>query len=93
MRPYELTVIMPTEEELYRPTKEAVAAELKKLGGEIVKEEELGERALAYEIKGKNRARYVYFGVNLSPDKVVAAEKTFKLEPNILKYLFVRAED
>ncbi|MBU0928705.1 MAG: 30S ribosomal protein S6 [Spirochaetes bacterium] len=93
MRPYELTVIFPTEEELYRQAKETVSATLKANGGEIVKEEELGERALAYEVKGKMRGRYAIFFANMPPEKLVAAEKVFKLEPNILKYLFVRAED
>jgi len=93
MRPYELTVIFPTEEDLYRPAKEAVSATLKAQGGEIVKEEELGERALAYEVKGKMRGRYAIFFVKMSPDKITAAEKVFKLEKHILKYLFVRAEE
>jgi small subunit ribosomal protein S6 len=93
MRPYELTVIFPTEEELYRPAKELVSAELKKQGGEMVKEDELGERQLAYKIKDKARGRYVLYVYNLPPDKLIAAEKVFKLEQNILKYLFVRADD
>jgi len=93
MRPYELTVIFATEEELYRPAKEAVSATLKQLGGEIVKEDELGERQLAYEIKGRMRGRYVLYIANLPPDKLVGAEKVFKLEKSILKYLFVRADD
>jgi len=93
MRPYELTVIFQTEEELYRQAKEIVSATLKQQGGEIVKEEELGERPLAYEIKGKKRGRYVLFVANMAPDKLLAVEKVLKLEQTILKYLFVRAED
>lgn len=93
MRPYELTVIFATEEELYRQAKEVVSATLKQQGGEITKEEEMGERPLAYEIKGKKRGRYVLFLANLAPDKLTAAEKVFKLEPSIMKYLFVRAEE
>jgi small subunit ribosomal protein S6 len=93
MRPYELTVIFPTEEELYRQAKEAVSATLKAQGGEMVKEDELGERQLAYEIKGKMRGRYVLFVYRLMPDKLIAVEKVLKLEPNIMKYLFIRAED
>jgi|JFJP01.1.fsa_nt_gi small subunit ribosomal protein S6 len=92
MRLYELTVIFPTEEDLYRPTKESISATLKQVGAEIVKEDELGERQLAYEIKGRMRGRYVLYVFNLEPDKLSAAEKVFKLEQNILKYLFVRAD-
>lgn len=93
MRPYELTVIFPTEEELYRQAKETVSATLKAQGGEMVKEDELGERQLAYEIKGKMRGRYALFVYKLMPDKLTAVEKVLKLEPNIMKYLFIRAED
>ncbi len=93
MRPYELTVIFQTEEELYRQAKEVVSATLKQQGGEITKEEELGERPLAYEIKGKKRGRYAIFFVNMAPDKLLGVEKVLKLDQNILKYLFVRAED
>lgn len=93
MRPYELTVIFPAEEELYRQAKEAVSATLKAQGAEIVKEEELGERALAYEVKGRKRGRYVIFFAKMDPTTIVAAEKVFKIEQNILKYLFVRAEE
>jgi len=92
MRLYELTVIFPTEEDLYRPTKESISATLKQAGAEIVKEDELGERQLAYEIKGRMRGKYVLYVFNLEPDKIHAAEKVFKLEQNILKYLFVRAD-
>jgi len=93
MRPYELTVIFQTEEELYRQAKEVVSATLKQQGGEITKEEEMGERPLAYEIKGKKRGRYMLFLVNMAPDKLLGVEKVLKLEQHILKYLFVRAED
>jgi small subunit ribosomal protein S6 len=93
MRPYEVTAIFATEEELYRQAKESVSNTLKAQGGEITKEDELGERQLAYEIKGRMRGKYVIWFVNLAPDKVTPIEKVFKLEPNILKYLFVRAEN
>ncbi|HOZ70989.1 MAG TPA: 30S ribosomal protein S6 [Spirochaetales bacterium] len=93
MRSYELTVIFPTEEELYRQAKEKVSAALKEQGAEIVKEEELGDRQLAYEIKDRMRGRYVLYVATIAPDKIVAVEKVLKLEPNVMKYLFVRAED
>lgn len=93
MRSYELTVILQTDEELYRKTKEIIAGTLKQQGAEIAKEEELGEKQLAYEVKGNKRGRYVIYFMKMAPDKVIAAEKVFKLDTNILKYLFVRAED
>ncbi|TFG82486.1 MAG: 30S ribosomal protein S6 [Spirochaetales bacterium] len=93
MRTYELMTIFPTEEEIYRQGRESVVAELKKQGAEIVKEEEMGDRPLAYPIKDQPRGRYVLYVVKMAPDKLAPAEKVFKLNTAILKYLFVRIED
>ncbi|OHD76262.1 MAG: 30S ribosomal protein S6 [Spirochaetes bacterium RIFOXYC1_FULL_54_7] len=93
MRPYELVTIFPTEEDIYRPAKETVTAELKKQGAEIVREDEMGERQLAYMIKNHQRGRYVLHTINMAPDKLIMAEKVFKLNTGILKYLFVRLDD
>lgn len=93
MRPYEITVIFATEEEAFRQAKETVSTALAAQGGEITKEEELGERQMAYEIKGRTRGRYVIYFVNMAPDKITAVEKVLKLEQGIVKYLFVRAAD
>lgn len=93
MRSYELVSIFPTEEDLYRAGREAVTAELKKQGAEIVKEDEMGERQLTYPIKARARGRYVLYTIKMAPDRLGGAEKVFKLNTNILKYLFVRMED
>ena len=85
MRPYELVTIFPTEEDIYRPAKESVTAELKKQGAEIVREDEMGERQLAYMIKNHQRGRYVQQNKNIPPDKQKAAEKVYKLNTGILK--------
>jgi small subunit ribosomal protein S6 len=92
MRQYELTVVFPTEEELFRLGKETVAAELTRLGAHEMKEEDKGDRQLAYPIKKKDRGHYVLYTMGFDPQKVVTAEHAFKLNQQILKYLFVRAE-
>jgi len=92
MRKYELVALFPSEEELFRQGKEAVVAELSKQGAHDVKEEDMGDRLLAYEIKKRDRGHYVLFTMDFDPQKVVPAERMFKLNQNLLKYLFVRAE-
>ena len=92
MRQYELTVVYPTEEELFRAGKEAVGAELAKQGVAELKEEDKGDRPLAYSIKKRDRGHYILYTMNLDPQKVDAVEKAFKLNLNILKYLFVKVE-
>ncbi len=92
MRQYELVAVFPPEEELFRQGKEAVVGELTKQGAADVKETDMGDRQLAYQIKKKERGHYVLFTMNLDPQNITPAEKMFKLNPNLLKYLFVRAE-
>ena len=93
MRKYELVAVFPPEEELFRQGKEAVVAELANQGAADVKETDMGDRPLAYTIKKKERGHYILFTINFDPQRVTPAEKMFKLIPNLLKYLFVRAED
>jgi small subunit ribosomal protein S6 len=93
MRSYELMTILPTEEELFRLGKEAIHAELTRQGAELVKVDEMGERQLTYPIKGRPRGRYVLYTIKMAPDKLIAAEKVFKLNTSILKYLFVRIDE
>lgn len=92
MRQYELVAVFPSEEELFRQGKEAVTAELAKEGAADVKETDMGDRLLAYQIKKKDRGHYILFTMNLDPQKVTPAERMFKLNPNLLKYLFVKVE-
>lgn len=93
MRSYELITIFPAEEELFRVGKETVLAELAKHGAEIVKEEDMGERQLAYAINKRPRGHYVLFNVKLGTDKIAPAERSFMLNPNVLKHIFVRVDE
>ena len=92
MRKYELVALFPSEEEIFRQGKEAVVAELAKNGAHDVKEEDMGDRLLAYSIKKRDRGHYVLFTMDYDPQKIVQAERAFKLNQNLLKYLFVRAD-
>jgi small subunit ribosomal protein S6 len=93
MRQYELVAVFPPEEENFRQGKEAIVAELAKQGAVDVKETDMGDRQLAYTIKKKDRGHYILFTMGFDPQKIDPAEKMFKLNPNLLKYLFVRADD
>ena len=92
MRKYELVALFPSEEELFRQGKEAVVAELTKAGVHDMKEEDMGDRLLAYQIKKRDRGHYILFTMDFDPQKISSAEKAFKLNSNLLKYLFVKAE-
>ena len=93
MRQYELTVIFPLEEDLHQAGREKLLADLQTHGAEIEKTEETGDRDLAYEIKKRRRGRYVLFILKLDPAKIVTLDRIFKLNSNLLKYLFVRIDE
>jgi len=92
MRQYELTVIFPLEEDQYNAGRELLLSDLAANGAEIEKTDENGDRDLAYPIKKRSRGRYVLFTLKLEPSKLVVLDRVFKLNSNILKYLFVNIE-
>jgi small subunit ribosomal protein S6 len=92
MRLYELVVILPMEDENQKLGREKILADLSVIGAVVEKTDELGDRDLAYEINGIRRARYVLFTVKIDPAKIAALDKTFKLNTNLVRYLFVRKE-
>ncbi|MDR3130587.1 MAG: 30S ribosomal protein S6 [Treponema sp.] len=93
MRKYELTVVFPLEEDLYSASRERLQADLSSNEVEIEKTDEIGDRDLAYEIKKRRRGRYVLYILKTGPEKIAALDRIFKLNPNLLKYLFVRVEE
>jgi small subunit ribosomal protein S6 len=92
MRKYELTVIFPAKEDVIKEGTEAVKAELAKQNATIVKEDDMNERELAYEIKKNKRGHYFLFTIEIDPANISPAEKTFLLTPSLLKFLFVRVD-
>jgi len=93
MRRYELTVIFPLEEDQHRAGREQLLSDLTANGVEIEKTDEIGDRDLAYEIKKRKRGKYVLFTVKSDPAKITVLDRIFKLNANLLKYLFVRNEE
>ncbi|HWP69399.1 MAG TPA: 30S ribosomal protein S6 [Rectinemataceae bacterium] len=92
MRQYELVVVLPSEEEAFRKGKEAVMADLTQFNAADVKEEDMGDRVLAYTIKKKDRGHYILYRINLEPQSVIPLERAFKLNTSVLKYLLVKVE-
>jgi small subunit ribosomal protein S6 len=93
MRQYELTVIFPMEEDQHKAGRDLLLSDLSANGVEIEKTDEIGERALAYEIKKRQRGRYVLFVIKADPAKITVLDRIFKLNANLLKFLFVRVEE
>jgi small subunit ribosomal protein S6 len=81
------------EEDQHRAGREHLLSDLSANGAEIEKTDEMGDRDLAYEIKKRNRGKYVLFTIKADPAKIVNLDRIFKLNANLLKYLFVRVDE
>jgi small subunit ribosomal protein S6 len=93
MRRYELMVIFPLEEDQHRAGREQLLSDLSANGVEVEKTDELGDRDLTYEIKKRKRGKYVLLIIKSDPAKIAVLDRIFKLNVNLLKYLFVRNEE
>jgi len=93
MRRYELTVIFPLEEDQHRAGREQLLSDLQANGVEVEKTDELGDRDLAYEVKKRKRGKYALLTIKSDPAKLTILDRIFKLNANLLKYLFVRIEE
>lgn len=91
MNKYEVTFIFYSEDERFKKGLDAVKAELEKINAVIQKEEDLGNRELAYLISKESRAHYIYFELEADPLKIEGITKNFNLNVDILKYIFIKA--
>ncbi|GMO46814.1 MAG: 30S ribosomal protein S6 [Termitinemataceae bacterium] len=92
MRDYELTVIYPLEEDQRKAGSEKLLQDLAGAGAELVTTNEMGDRDLAYEINKRKRAHYVLYNIKIDPAKIAQVDKIFKLNSNLVKYLFIRKQ-
>jgi small subunit ribosomal protein S6 len=86
-------VIFPIEEEKFKTGIEGVRGGLSEFGADIEKEEPFGDRELCYLIKKQSRGRYVLFNIRVNPAKIIDIDGRFKLNQNVLKFLFVRVDE
>ena len=93
MRKYELMTIFPIEEDLSKAAQESVRKILADFGAEIENETPYGDRELCYEVKKRNKGRFVLLNIKANPSKIIDIDRQFKLEQNLLKFMFVRIED
>jgi len=93
MRRYELTVIFPLEEDQHKAGRDQLLSDLSANGVEVEKTDELGDRDLAYEFKKRKRGKYALLIIKSDPAKITILDRIFKLNANLLKFLFVRVEE
>ena len=92
MRNYEFTIIFDANEEKTKSGLELVTSLFEKAGVEITKQEDMGVKYLAYDIKKQEKGHYVYFEMKADPSSILGFERDFLLNTSILKFLFVNTE-
>ena len=61
-------------------------------GGKIGKIENWGKRKLAYKIKKHDFGIYVFYNLELSPDKVKQVETTLNITDEVIRFLITRPD-
>ncbi len=89
MNSYELTVILRVSDAL-EANKEKVKSILQKYNVSIVSEDQWGVRRLAYMIQGEKDGFYVLTTLDAQPDTIQKITNDFRLQSDILRFLFVR---
>ncbi len=85
--------IFPLEEDLSKSGIEGVKKVLADFNAQIESEDAFGDRDLCYDIKKRNRGRFILFNVKINPSKIVEIDRQFKLNDQLLKFMFVRVDE
>ena len=93
MKTYEAVVIFTSEAGPFQEGREFLKKELENAGITRTKEDDMGDRLLAYPVRKNDRGHYVLYTIQSAAEPLKALAKTLKLRPEILKYLFVRKDE
>ncbi len=93
LRKYELMTIFPLEDDLSKAGVEGVKKVLEDFGAQTESEVPFGDRDLCYDVKKRNRGKFILFNIKANPAKIVEIDRQFKLNDNLLKFMFVRVDE
>jgi small subunit ribosomal protein S6 len=92
MKTYEAVVIFASDENRMREGREFLKSEFSNLGITVTKEEDMGDRLLAYPVKKTDRGHYFLYVIESLPEHLKSLNKSLKLRPEIMKFLFARQD-
>lgn len=94
MKEYELTVLInPDLEADIESSSKKIKDLVTSNGGEIVSEENLGKKRLAYKIKNQDFAVYLYFDVKLPAEAPLKIGNVLNITDEALRYLLVKVDE
>lgn len=84
---YELTIIVDET-----ATQEVIDELTEKLGefGKVTKVEDWGTKRLAYPIRNQEKARYLFYTLELENDVPAELSRNLNIDDNVMRYLLVR---
>ena len=95
LRNYELTVILSPEigDDSIQGNIDGLQESITSRGGEVVELNHWGRRRLAYPIKKHLEGNYVLTQIRIDPAHITEIESGFRISEEVLRHLFVRADD
>lgn len=93
MRQYEVLCLFRADEEQFRSGVEEIRAEIARANAQVVKEDDMGQRTLAYEVKKQTQGHYYLFVVEMEPESVRELERQLRLKAGLLKHMVVRKDE
>ena len=94
IRNYETMFIVKStlpEEEIQAQI-ELVKSNITKNGGEVIANDDMGSRDLAYEIQKNKRGYYYVFYFTAPTESIIELERNYNINENILRHMFVKFE-
>lgn len=86
-RKYEWTILV--DEIAPQEVVDGLAERIKKYG-EIIKMEDDGVKRLAYPIRNHEKARYLFYTLELENDMLAKLSSDLNIDDNVVRYLLVR---
>ena len=90
MGEYELTLLFGIRDDHYQTGNEAIRKILEKLDGKIAKEEDMGERPLAYPVQKQEHGHYLFWMVKLPVERVAELKTAIQEHISVLKFLLLK---
>lgn len=90
MEEYELTLLFSIRDDHYQTGNEAVRQILQKLDGQIAKEEDMGERPLAYPVQKQEHGHYLFWDIKLPVQRIAELKAAIQEHGSVLKFLLIK---
>lgn len=92
MKKYEAIVIFRPESDNVAKGTATIQQEFKNAGINILDQNDMGLRTLAYAIKKSDKGHYFAYNIESDPEKIKPVDKSLKLKDEILKFVFFKKE-